>query len=162
VGFIFACNANARVVFALRSGLGLQCLAGDLQTRQRGGKQFLQIDEGDEAIRPVLDIQANQSRLLCLSEQGRALSVGLSEVRLLRNGGRGSALMDCDKADPLLMAACHNPHGVVIAGSGRGGKPMDRSFSARELNAYAGTRGRKGKRLEPLIKPASIRGTAPG
>jgi len=162
VGFIFAGSASARVVFALRSGLGLQCLAGDLQTRQRGGKQFLQIDEGDEAIRPVVDIHARQSRLLCLSGQGRALSVALAEVRTLRNGGRGSALMDCDKADPLVMAACHDPQGVVITGTGRGGKPLERSFSARELNAYAGTRGRKGKRLEPLIKPASIRGTAPG
>jgi len=41
---------------------------------------------------------------------------------------------------------------VVIAGVGRGGKTLDRDFSARELDAYAGARARKGRLLEPRIK----------
>jgi len=158
VAFAFACHAGARVVFTCRSGLGLQCRASDLQTRQRAGKQFLQLDEGDEVLRPVLDPLADQERLLCLSAQGRALSITLAEVRTLRQGGRGTSLMDGDASDPLAMVACYQPQGLVIAGTGRGGKSLERSFSTRELSAYAGARGRKGKRLEPLIRPASVRG----
>ena len=174
VAFIFAGSSATRVIFASRAGLGFQCLAGDLQTRQRAGKQFLQLDEGDEAIRPFLDPEAKQERLLCLSEQGRALGIALSEVRTLKNGGRGTALMDCntpkdrnspkdrdtpmdrDTRDALAFVACYQPYTLMIRGTGRGAKGLERLFSLRELSVYEGARGRKGKRLEPMIKPLAL------
>jgi topoisomerase-4 subunit A len=156
VAFVFAAHAGDRVVFASRFGQGFQCLAADLMTRQRAGKQFMQLDANDALIRPVIDSQSAERQLLCLSEQGRALCFPLDELRQLKHGGRGVSLMDCDAKDPMVAIAAHNPSSVVIEGIARGSKAIRREFSARELSAYDATRGRKGKWLEPRIKAASI------
>ena len=156
VAYLFAAHASDRVVFATRLGQGFQCLAADLTTRQRAGKQFVQLDPHDALIRPVVDAKLTQQKLLCLSEQGRALSFPLEELRQLKQGGRGVSLMDCDAKDPLVAVAVHTPSSVLIQGIARGAKAISREFSARELGAYDATRGRKGKLLEPRIKAASI------
>lgn len=156
VAFLFAARASDRVIFASRLGQGFQCLASDLTTRQRAGKQFMQLEPNDALIRPVVDANARAQKLLCLSEQGRALSFSLEEVRQLKQGGRGVSLMDCDAKDPLVAIAAHSPGAVVIHGLARGSKSISREFSARELGAYDSSRGRKGKLLEPRIKASSI------
>ena len=156
VAFLFAASASDRVIFASRLGQGFQCLASDLTTRQRAGKQFMQLEPNDALIRPVVDANARAQKLLCLSEQGRALSFSLEEVRQLKQGGRGVSLMDCDAKDPLVAIAAHTPGAVVIHGLARGSKSISREFSARELGAYDSSRGRKGKLLEPRIKASSI------
>jgi hypothetical protein len=60
--------------------------------------------------------------------------------------------------------------GVLVEGIGRGAKALRREYSARELAAYAASRARKGRLLEPRVKearlsllraaPASARGSA--
>jgi topoisomerase IV subunit A len=156
VAFVFAAQVGDRVIFASRLGQGFQCLAADLMTRQRAGKQFMHLDANDMLIRPVVDIKSAEQRLLCLSEQGRALCFSLEELRQLKQGGRGVSLMDCDADDPLVAIAAHTPSSVVIEGTARGSKAIRREFSVRELTAYDANRGRKGKLLEPRIKGGLI------
>ena len=76
---------------ATRQGVGLLCEAGDLAGRTRQGKAFLTLDDGDAPLRPALRGAADD-RLLCLSAQGRALVFAAEQLRVLRNGGRGSQL----------------------------------------------------------------------
>ena len=156
VAFIFAAHVEDRIIFASKLGQGFQCLASDLLTRQKAGKQFVQLEDGDALIRPSIDPRASQKKLCCISDQGRALVFSLDDLRQLRQGGRGVSLMDCDAKDPLTAIAAHMPSSLTLQGIARGSKTIQREFSARELSAYESSRGRKGRMLEPRIKSASI------
>ena len=148
---VFAASAQSGVLLATRQGNGLVCQTADLIGRNRQGKTFLTLDEGDEPLRPVL-FGAGRDRVLCLSGEGRALVFGLDQVKTLRNGGRGTALMALEPDEPLRQALVFGAGGVVISGIGRGAKAIAREFSARELEAWQGVRARKGRLLEPRIR----------
>ena len=46
--------------------------------------------------------------------------------------------------------------GVRVRGTGRGGKAVDRVFTGRELAAWSGARGRKGRFLEPRVREVRL------
>ena len=46
--------------------------------------------------------------------------------------------------------------GLVVTGTGRMAKAQSRSMTAREIAANAGTRGRKGKQLDPRWKEVRL------
>jgi topoisomerase-4 subunit A len=158
---LFAAAAGTGLCLATRQGVGLLCEAGDLAGRTRQGKAFLALDEGDSPLRPVLRAP-DDDRLLCLSVQGRALVFEVGQLRVLRNGGRGSQLMSLETDDALAAVSVYGADGVGITGLARGGKTLARSFSARELEAWRGQRGRKGRLLEPRLRDASARALRPG
>ena len=151
IDHVFAAHAQAGVCFATRQGNGFICQAGDLIGRNRQGKTFITLDEGDEPLRPTLFVPG-MNRVLCLSGEGRALVFGLDQLKVLRNGGRGTALMGLEPKEPLRQVLLYGDSGVVISGIGRGAKSVVREFSARELDAWQGSRARKGKLLEPRIR----------
>jgi hypothetical protein len=153
---LFAATGATPVLLATRAGMGLQCQAGDLAGRTRQGKAFLALDDGDEPLRAAL-CRAGDDRVLCLSGQGRALVFDLEQVRVLRSGGRGSQLMTLEPDERLACAVAFGPAGALISGAGRGGKQVDRAFSARELEAWRGQRARKGRLLEPRLREPAAR-----
>jgi topoisomerase IV subunit A len=152
----FAAPLSAGVLFATRKGNGFMCQAADLVGRTRQGKALITLDDGDEPLRPSLFLPGMGS-VLCASANGRALSFGLDELKVLKNGGRGVILMGLDKSESLLQAIVYGAQGVVISGVGRGGKAIERKFSAHQLMEYAASRARKGKMLEPRIKDARLK-----
>lgn len=136
--------------------------AGDWQSRMKAGKSFLSLEEGDAPLRPVpFDPQA-QATVVCLSEglgggdKGRLIAFDVGDVKVLRNGGRGVTLMGLDPKESLRQVIVCGRDGLVVRGVGRAGKPMDRTMSAREISGFAGTRGRKGKLLEPRWKDVRL------
>jgi topoisomerase-4 subunit A len=155
---VFAANAATGVLVATRGGNGFLCTAADLASRNKAGRQFLTLDEGDAPLRPWL-YKAGPTTVVCLAgtgERPRLLVYGIEELKILKNGGRGSALVDLDKGEALLQAILCGADGVVLAGQGRAGKPMERTVSVRELGDYRGARGRKGKVLEPRWKDPTL------
>ena len=161
VDHVFAANDGCGVLFATRSGNGLICQAADLVGRTRQGKTFLTVDEGDVPLRPAL-FTPGLDRVLCMSGGGRALVFALSEVKALRNGGRGVILMGLDANEPLAGALVFGDAGAVIEGGGRAGKAIRREMSARELGGYLGARSRKGRLLEPRVRDARLSLRTPG
>ncbi|HVL56448.1 MAG TPA: hypothetical protein VM491_08080, partial [Burkholderiaceae bacterium] len=65
---------------------------------------------------------------------------------------RGVILMGLDAGESLAQAIVCGEQGLQVTGIGRGGKPAERTMSAREIAEYAGTRARKGRLLEPRWK----------
>ncbi|MBP6615686.1 MAG: DNA topoisomerase IV subunit A, partial [Aquabacterium sp.] len=102
-------QVDQTVLLANSGGFGLLAKLGDLITRQKGGKGFQTLDEGDKVLPPVL-VQPAHTQVACLSEDGRMLVFGLDELKLQSNGGRGLTLMDVDaqKAPLISVASCHN------------------------------------------------------
>lgn len=151
----FAASGDAQVLLTSSSGHGFVCQVSDLVGRTRQGKSFVVLDDGAEPLRPAL-IAAQLNSVLCVSEGGKALVFGIADAKVLRNGGRGVILMGLDPKESLLQAIVFGDAGVVLEGVGRGGKPIRREFSARELSGYVGARARKGRLIEPRVKQARL------
>ncbi len=151
----FAAPLTSGVLFSTRQGNGFICQAADLVGRTRQGKALMTLEAGDEPLRPAL-FTPGMNSVLCVSANGRALSFGLDEMKVLKNGGRGVILMGLDKSESLLQVIVHGREGVLISGIGRGGKAIERKFSEHQLSEYLGSRARKGKLIEPRIKDARL------
>ncbi|CAH0350331.1 DNA topoisomerase IV subunit A [Aquabacterium sp. CECT 9606] len=139
------------LLLANTGGFGLLAKMGDLITRQKGGKGFLTLDEGNYVLPPVL-VQPTHTQVACLAQGGRMLVFALDELKLQSNGGRGLTLMDVDaKKDPLIsVTTAHN--GVKVIGSGRGGKDKEEDVRNSGYAAHIGKRARKGKAVDGLQK----------
>ncbi|RZI80117.1 MAG: DNA topoisomerase IV subunit A [Rubrivivax sp.] len=148
-------HADQTVLLANTGGFGLLAKLGDLTTRQKGGKSFLMLDEGNVVLPPVL-VQATHTQVACLAMGGRMLVFALDELKLQSNGGRGLTLMDVDATkDPLVsVATVHN--GVRVIGSGRGGKAKEEDVRNSAYTAHIGKRARKGKAVEGMQKVTRV------
>ncbi|MBI3383890.1 MAG: DNA topoisomerase IV subunit A [Aquabacterium sp.] len=144
-------STEQTLLFANTGGFGLLAKLGDLITRQKGGKGFLTLDEGDLVLPPVL-VQPGHTQVACLAQGGRMLVFGLDELKLQSNGGRGLTLMEVDaKKDPLIsVATVHN--GVKVIGSGRGGRAKEEDVRNSAYTAHIGKRARKGKAVDAFQK----------
>jgi len=151
----FAAAPGAGVLLAASGGTGLLCQAADLAGRTRQGKAFFALGQDEVPLRPAL-FAPGMGRVLCVSAEGKALVFGLDEAKVLRNGGRGVILMGLDAKDRLRQAIVFGEAGVRVRGAARGGKPVDRVFSAAALEAWAGSRARKGRFLEPRVRDAVL------
>ena len=159
----FAASADAGVLLATEKGFGLTCVAGDWQSRMKAGKHFLTLEEGDVPLPPVLfDATRTDATVVCLSDgqgggdKGRVLAYPVSEVKTLHKGGRGVTLMGLEKKEKLRQVIVAADTGLVVTGTGRMAKPQSRTMSTREIAANTGTRGRKGKQLDPRWKDVRL------
>lgn len=159
----FAAPADAGVLLATEKGFGLTCVAGDWQSRMKAGKHFLTLEEGDVPLPPVLfDASRTDATVVCLSDgqgggdKGRVLAYPVSEVKTLHKGGRGVILMGLEKKEKLRQVIVAADTGLVVTGTGRMAKPQSRTMSTREIAANTGTRGRKGKQLDPRWKEVRL------
>jgi topoisomerase IV subunit A len=94
--------------------------------------------------------------VLLLTRDGKALVLALSEVKKLKNGGRGVLLIGLDKDDRLCAAMPLTKEGVLIKGLGRAAKQREDTHTLRQLADWRGARGRKGKFLEPRVKDPQV------
>ncbi|MEF9944715.1 MAG: DNA topoisomerase IV subunit A, partial [Burkholderiaceae bacterium] len=92
----------------------------------------------------------------CLSELGRLLVFEAAELRLLPGGGRGVTLMELQLGEKLVIAMPAPAAGLLVRGTGRGGKAMELSLTGVALAAQRGHRARKGKQLDIKWKPESL------
>lgn len=159
----FAAPADAGVLLATEKGFGLTCVASDWQSRMKAGKHFLTLEDGDVPLPPVLfDASRTDATVVCLSDgqgggdKGRVLAYPVSEVKTLHKGGRGVTLMGLEKKEKLRQVIVAADTGLVVTGTGRMAKPQSRTMSTREIAANTGTRGRKGKQLDPRWKEVRL------
>jgi topoisomerase-4 subunit A len=151
----FAGTPDTTLLLASTAGYGFTAKASDMVSRIKGGKSFMALEDGDEPLAPRT-VSKGVSAIACLSEKGRLLVFGLDEIKQLSCGGRGVILMELDKNEKLIAAQPISQRGVVVSGTGRGGKAQEVLLSASGLANHIGKRARKGKSLESKIKPAML------
>jgi topoisomerase-4 subunit A len=154
----FAGPADTLLLLASTAGYGFTAKAGDMVSRIKAGKAFITLDDGDEPLGPRI-VSNNASAIACLAEKGRLLVFGLDEIKTLSGGGRGVILMELEKNEKLLAAQPISQKGVIVFGTGRGGKPQELAFTATTLTPHIGKRARKGKALESRIKAIGLSAT---
>ena len=146
--------ADTLLLLANTGGYGLLVQLSDLATRQRGGKTFLTLEDGEHVLPPSF-VAPSHTRVACLSLSGRLLVFAQGELKRQANGGRGLTLMEVDVKDPLLsVATCADA--LTVSGSGRAGKAKEETLRGERLLAYEGRRARKGRKVEGLLKALRV------
>ncbi|AYZ65951.1 DNA topoisomerase IV subunit A [Burkholderia multivorans] len=150
----FAAAADQQLLLASSNGFGFLAKVGDMVSRVKAGKAFMTIDEGAAPLAPM-PVLPNAKQVACLSGGGRLLVFGMDEMKTLSGGGRGVILMALDDKETLVQALAIDPAGVVLIGTGRGGKAMDETLSYAALAPHVGKRARKGRAPDTKLKVVS-------
>jgi topoisomerase-4 subunit A len=147
---VLAGDAEMRVLLASSGGTGLRCRLKDLVTRQRAGKAFMNVGEGEKCLAPET-IREGTAEVAALSAEGRLLVFPLDEVNELSGGGKGVILMRLHDGESLL--GVRTVAGTLkVKGKGRGDKVSFVTVPAAELDYYRGNRARAGRALQGSLK----------
>ncbi|WP_042271165.1 DNA topoisomerase IV subunit A [Paraburkholderia heleia] len=147
----FAANAEQPLLLASSNGFGFIAKIGDMVSRVKAGKAFMTIDEGCVPLAPM-PMLPDALQVACLSSGGRLLVFGLDEMKTLSGGGRGVTLMQLDDNEKLVQALAISAAGVVLVGTGRGGKAGEDLMAGAVLAPQIGKRARKGRAPDSKLK----------
>lgn len=157
----FAGPVTATLLMSGSGGYGFIAKVESMCARNKGGKGFVTIQDGEALCAPSLIGGSNGSAELpeathvaCVSTAGTVLTYALTELKVA-NGGRGLQLMKLDDGESLAGAAAYT-RSIRIMGVGRGGKVKEESLEIRSLNAALGKRASKGKTTGWTFKPNGV------
>jgi len=163
----FAGPTSATLLLSGSGGYGFLATVEGLVSRNKGGKSFISLGEGETVCAPshVSGSSATASadkpalpaatQVCCASTGGRILTFEIGELKLMEKGGRGLMLIDLEAKDQLA-GACAYTRSVKIEGIGRGGKAREEILEIRSLNNAKAARAKKGKVADLGFKPARI------
>jgi topoisomerase-4 subunit A len=158
----FAGPASATLLLSGTGGYGFLATVENLVSRQRAGKAFISVGEGETICAPshVANTSGSQpllpaTHVACASTGGRILTFEIAEIKAMEKGGRGLMLIDLEAKDTLAGAAAYT-RSVKIEGIGRGGKDRDETLEIRSLNNARAARARKGKAADLGFKPSRV------
>ena len=157
-----AAESGRRVLLVSRMGQGFVTGFDAMISRQRSGKQFMTLDEGDApAVLRVLSADAQYVALLTMS--GGLLLLGLDEIKQLATGGRGVSLVTVDAAEAAIRDAIGlGPRdALVVSGTGRGGKSRAQTLDPKTWRGLVVRRGRKARPPGLSFRPEQM-GLVPG
>ncbi len=158
----FAGPPQAQLLLASSGGYGFLALVENLVSRQKGGKAFVTLGEGETLCVPSHAAGSSGSQPLppathvaCASAGGRILTFKIGELKAMAHGGRGLMLIDLEDKDSLAGAAAYT-RSVRIEGLGRGAKEREEQLEIRSLNNARAARARKGKAADLGFKPQRV------
>jgi topoisomerase-4 subunit A len=156
VGLISA-PPETPVLLSTSGGNVLRAKVEGFVTRQRAGKQFVTVDEGEMQLTPYslspapLQGGGSNFEIAALSSEGRLLVFPLEEVKELPSGGRGVMAIKLHEGETML-GALPVTGAIPVALIGRGDKRNVVAIEPKRLDHYRGSRARSGRKLEPYFK----------
>jgi len=168
--YYFAGPATATLLLSGSGGYGFIASVDNMVSRQKAGKAFVGVAEGETLCAPSVvagaqgkvavagtpaSVVAAATHVACASTGGRILTFEITELKTMEKGGRGLMLIDLEAKDTLAGAAAYT-RSIRIDGIGRGGKERDETLEIRSLNNARAARGRKGKAADLGFKPNRI------
>lgn len=158
----FAGPASAMLLLSSTGGCGFLASVENLVSRQKAGKTFMTVGEGETICAPSHAANSSGSQPLpaathvaCASTGGRILTFEIAELKTMEKGGRGLMLLELEPKDTLAGAVAYT-RSVKIEGIGRGGKERAETLEIRSLNNARSVRARKGKVADLGFKPNRI------
>lgn len=154
--YMLSTTAESRFLFASTGGYGFIAPFGALVGRNRGGKAFMAIEEG-ETILPPAPVEAAGADLFealpyvaCAATNGKLLCFAASELKV-QDRGRGTMLMQVDRGERLAWAGLYRDVlslPVIVRA-----KPQTMVLKGEELARYVLHRARKGLLLPKKAVP---------
>ncbi len=151
----YAGNTDALLMLAMSSGYGFISTVGDMVSRTRNGKSFINLEE-NETLLPPMALTDDQQWVAVLSEHGRILIFERQELRSLASGGRGTALISLDHGEKLLACLPVNERGCMVICRSGNGKRYQVKAVIDANKPYYGKRGRKGRLVESRFTPVGL------
>ncbi|MPS96374.1 DNA topoisomerase IV subunit A [Comamonas sp.] len=171
----FAGSESTQLLLSGSGAYGFTANVGDMVSRQKAGKAFVTLGEGETLCAPsvVHGVPMNAraeyvdggeqgagllnpaSHVICASVGGRILTFEIAELKAMPKGGRGLMLISLEDKDQLAGAAAYT-RSIRLDGVGRGGKPRTETLEIRSLNNARSNRGRKGKAADLGFKPQAV------
>ena len=158
----FAGPVSAQLLLASSGGYGFLASVESLISRNKSGKAFISLGEGETLCQPSHAAGTSGAQPLpdathvaCASTGGRILTFAIDELKLMDKGGRGLMLIDLEAKDQLAGAAAYT-RSIRIEGVGRGGKEREETLEIRSLNNARSSRAKKGKAADLGFKPAKV------
>lgn len=172
--YYFAGAEGTALLLSGSGGYGFVAMVGDMVSRQKAGKAFVTLADGETLCAPSTaygvpmgaraepqegeqgaGLLLPATHVICASTGGRILTFEIASLKHMAKGGRGLMLLDLEDKDTLAGAAAYT-RSIRIDGLGRGGKERSETLEIRSLNNARGTRGRKGKSADLGFKPQSV------
>ncbi|HSH08106.1 MAG TPA: DNA topoisomerase IV subunit A [Burkholderiales bacterium] len=145
-------DAARALVMSSSAGQGFLCKLGDLVTKTRAGKEFMNLAEGARANAPVAFAgDAAKLSLAALSSDARLLLFPLDELPLRPNGGVGVQIIALP--DKITLAALAVSDGKSLAVSGLKRARKHAVLDAKALKDYAGKRAQRGRVCDVGFRP---------
>ncbi|RNE88865.1 DNA topoisomerase IV subunit A [Marichromatium sp. AB31] len=139
---------EGRYLLASDAGYGFLARAADLVAKPKGGKAVLTLPKGAEVLDPVAVPAVEGALVAVASSSGHLLLFPLEELPEMSRG-KGNKLIAIPTAraaarEELMVAmAVVAPEGVLRVRAGK----RELTLKARDLEAYRGDRGRRGRLL---------------
>lgn len=154
VSHMVAGPPQQRYLLGTRQGYGFCATLANLMSRQRAGKQFVTVPDGDTLMPPLL-LRQSDTHVALWTAGGRLLVVALDEIRQLSAGGRGSRLIGLAADDSLAQWAAFGEVPLQVSGVYRRREVTD-ELSLEDLHDHIGKRARKGRVFKTRIRDAKL------
>ncbi len=135
------------------AGLGFVCKLGDLVSRTRQGKDFMNVTEGAQA-RPPAPAGAGKF-LAALSSDARLLVFPLEDVPVRPNGGVGVQLIALPEGVTLASVAVTDGRSLTVSGVRRKNR-AEETLDAKQLAEHTGKRAQRGRVCDAGFRPDRV------
>jgi len=143
-------SPDTQLLIANSAGNGFLCRLGDLATKTKQGKEFMNVPEGAKAIAPVL--VGDGRSVAALSSDARLLVFPLDELPVRPNGGVGVQLIALPDKVTLAAAAVVSGKSLVVSGIRRKNRASE-TLDAKMLREFEGKRAQRGKVCDVGFRP---------
>ncbi len=135
-------NPEDLYLLATDAGYGFICSFDDLVSRNKAGKLVLTVPEGARVLPPLPVTGLETDRLAAVGSGGRLLLFLVKDLPRLPKG-KGNKILDLPSEERLVALTLVPPgRGIVLTAGKR-----DLTLKPKDLEVYAGERGRRGKPL---------------
>ena len=146
-------EAKTPLLMNSSAGLGFVCKLGDLVSRTRQGKDFMNVGEGARA-QPPAPVGGGKF-VAALSSDARLLLFPLDEVPVRPNGGVGVQLMSLPEGVTLAALAVTDGKSLVVSGVRRKHRAVE-TLEAKQLAEHTGKRAQRGRLCDAGFRPDRI------
>ncbi|MDQ6618734.1 MAG: DNA topoisomerase IV subunit A [Pseudomonadota bacterium] len=157
--YMLAAETDTHYLFANTGGYGYIAPFSALVSRNRAGKAFMSLEQGETLLPPVVvsgagdDLFGKSPYVACAASQGKLLCFAASELKV-QDRGRGTMLMQIDAEERLVWTGVYHDTlsiPVVIRG-----KQQQLVLKGQELARYVLRRARRGALLPRKALPVKM------
>jgi len=135
---------ESRWLVSTTLGYGFIAKGADMVSRQRAGKAFMAVEDGQIPLPPV---PATGEWVVVAASNGKALVFPLEEVKE-GTGGKGVQLIKLDAGEKMMALTVFDGQTLMVEGAAKGKRSGRLKLSGENLARYRAHRAKKGCLLE--------------
>lgn len=135
---------ESRWLVSTTVGYGFIAKCADMVSRQRAGKAFMTVEDGQIPLPPA---PATGAWVAVAASNGKALVFPIEEVKE-GTGGKGVQLIKLDEGEKMMALTVFDGQTLMVEGAGKGKRSGRLKLSGENLERYRIHRAKKGSLLE--------------